>query len=155
MAVKEKAVNEGAGGGSARASSAGSMVAELFRAGSYKPSQGRTVRMVTAVTIGVIVVLSAWRLKETLAIAAPDAQWIGPGVLLAAGSWLAYRVVNIPKFSEFLIAVEAEMSKVSWPTQTELIRSSIVVIVFIIALAAILFAFDLIWKAVFQFLGVI
>lgn len=153
MAVKEKPVSKNASGGS---NTAGSMVAELFRAGSYKPNQGRTVRMVTAATVGVITTLSALRLHETLATAAPAAQWLAPGALLAAGLWLAYRVINIPKFSEFLIAVEAEMSKVSWPTRTELIRSSLVVIIFIVSLAAILFAFDLFWKFVFQqLLGII
>lgn len=153
MAVKEKAISKSAGGGGK--SLGGSVVAELFSARSYKPNQGRTVRMVTAVTIGVIVSLAAWRLRETLATSLPGAQWLAPGVLLAAGLWLAYRVINIPKFGEFLIAVEAEMSKVSWPTRTELVRSSMVVILFIISLAAILFAFDLIWKAVFQLIGVV
>ena len=157
MAVKEKAVSKSAGGGGkpSSAQGIGPIFAELLRARSYKPSQGRMVRMVTSATIGVIVALSAWRLHDTLSLSYPTAQWAAPGVLLAAGMWLAYRVVNFPKFAEFLIAVEAEMSKVSWPTQTELIRSSLVVIVFIIALAGILFAFDLFWQFVFQRLGVI
>ena len=61
----------------------------------------------------------------------------------------------MPKFADFLIAVEAEMTKVSWPTQTELVRSSLVVIFFIVSLAAILFMFDLVWRTVFQFIGII
>ncbi len=154
MAVKEKAVSKGAGGGSAKAADS-PMVAEFFKATPYKRNQGRTVRLVTAAVIGIIVALSAWRLNETLVTASPGLQWIVPGVLLAAGMWIAYRAIHIPKFAEFLIAVEAEMSKVSWPTKTELIRSSAVVIIFIIALAGILFMFDLFWRTVFQFLGVI
>ena len=43
-----------------------------------------------------------------------------------------FRLVNLPKFADFLIAVEAEMNKVSWPTRTELFRSSVVVIVTIL-----------------------
>lgn len=157
MAVKEKAVSKNAGGGKAASGrgSDGPIVAELLKASSYKPNQGRTVRLVTSVTIGAIVALSAWRLQDTLSLSYPAAQWIGPGVLLAVGLWLAYRVVNIPKFAEFLIAVEAEMSKVSWPTQTELFRSSLVVIGFIISLAAVLFAFDLFWQFVFTQLNII
>ena len=38
------------------------------------------------------------------------------------------------------------MNKVSWPTRTELIRASIVVILMIFLLAAILFVYDLVWK---------
>ena len=158
MAVKEKAVSKSAGGGGKSGSGRGPdgpILPELLRTGSYKPNQGRTVRMVTWATVGVIFVLSAWRLHETLSLSAPNLQWIAPGGLLAVGLWLSYRIVNIPKFAEFLIAVEAEMSKVSWPTRTELIRSSLVVIGFIISLAAILFCFDLFWQFVFQKLGVI
>ena len=32
--------------------------------------------------------------------------------------------MNMPRFADFLIAVEAEMNKVSWPSKAELIRSS-------------------------------
>ena len=42
------------------------------------------------------------------------------------------------QFADFLIAVEAEMAKVSWPTRSELIHSSLVVIITIIGLAAML-----------------
>ena len=35
-----------------------------------------------------------------------------PSVLLAAFVWAAYRLVNLPSFADFLIAVEAEMNKV-------------------------------------------
>jgi preprotein translocase subunit SecE len=52
----------------------------------------------------------------------------------------------MPSFADFLISVEAEMSKVSWPTRGELIRASIVVILMIFFLAAILFGFDLVWR---------
>ena len=47
------------------------------------------------------------------------------------------------------------MSKVSWPTKTELFRGSIVVLMTIAFLAAFLFIFDVIWKFVFQALGVV
>ena len=77
------------------------------------------------------------------------------GAVLSIGLWLSYRVVNYPKFADFLIAVEAEINKVSWPTRGELIRSSLVVLFVILALAAILFGFDLIWKAFFTWLGVL
>ena len=55
------------------------------------------------------------------------------------GLWASYRVVNLPAFADFLIAVEAEMNKVSWPTRPELFRASMVVLILIFALAFILF----------------
>jgi preprotein translocase subunit SecE len=64
---------------------------------------------------------------------------------LALGLWLCYRLVNIPMFADFLIAVESEVAKVSWPTAEEVFRSSAVIIFLIFALAAILAAYDLFW----------
>jgi preprotein translocase subunit SecE len=75
--------------------------------------------------------------------------------LLAVGLWLGFRIVNYPSFADFLIAVEAEMNKVSWPSRGELFRSSVVVIVVIFGLAAILLAYDIFWKAVLKFLGIV
>lgn len=72
-----------------------------------------------------------------------------PGVLLLAGLWITYRIVNVPSFADFLIAVEAEMNKVSWPTRSELFRASLVVLFTIFALALILFSFDWFWRIMF------
>jgi preprotein translocase subunit SecE len=77
-----------------------------------------------------------------------------PAVLLAAGVWFGYRVVNWPRFADFLIAVEAEMNKVTWPGKDELIRASIVVMFTIFFLAIALFAFDIVWQQFFSFIGV-
>ena len=56
-------------------------------------------------------------------------RYVVPMVVVFGGLWLAFRLVNIPRFADFLIAVEAEMNKVSWPTRAEMFRSSMVVIV--------------------------
>jgi preprotein translocase subunit SecE len=69
-------------------------------------------------------------------------------------AWLCYRLVNLPRFADFLIAVEAEMNKVSWPGRTELLRAAGVVLFTIFALAAVLYAFDLLWFTVFDWIGI-
>jgi preprotein translocase SecE subunit len=78
-----------------------------------------------------------------------------PGLLLIAGLWIAYRIVNVPSAADFLIAVEAEMNKVSWPTRGELYRSSMVVLVTIFALAVVLFVFDFFWQTIFNWLNIL
>ncbi|MDE0939033.1 MAG: preprotein translocase subunit SecE [Pirellulales bacterium] len=78
-----------------------------------------------------------------------------PGALLCVGLWVAYRAVNFASFADFLISVEAEMSKVSWPTKTELVRGSMVVLITILFLAGFLFMFDLMWAKVFYWLGIV
>lgn len=137
---------------------------ELIHAGIYKRSQGRITRQVTWVAIAIMVGLGLWQLS--LALKASDWEWVKnlnkqtgfnlwlPGVLLVSGLWIAYRVVNVPGFADFLIAVEAEMNKVSWPTRAELIRASMVVLFTIFFLAAILFGFDSFWRWFFDFLKI-
>ena len=71
------------------------------------------------------------------------------------GLWVSYRVVNYAKFADFLIAVEAEMNKVSWPSRRELVRSSIVVIVVIFLMVIVLTSFDILWRWLFQLIGVL
>jgi preprotein translocase subunit SecE len=77
---------------------------------------------------------------------APMLHYWVPLALMAIGLWASFRVVQLPSFADFLISVEAEMNKVSWPTWTELVRSSMVVILMIFILAAILFFYDFAWK---------
>lgn len=158
---------------------------ELFRVGLYKRTQGRATRQVTFAAVAVVVAAGLWRLYGMLATGLRNwpGKWIDawnrlefftvgrnetmeavlrqslhyglPFVLLLLGWWAAYRLVNYPVFADFLIAVEAEMNKVSWPTRGELYRSSIVVLVTIFVLAAVLFGFDLFWQKVFTSLGIL
>ncbi|MFN9753618.1 MAG: preprotein translocase subunit SecE, partial [Planctomycetota bacterium] len=74
--------------------------------------------------------------------------------LVLLGLWVAFRVVNVPRFADFLISVEAEMNKVSWPSKTELWRATAVVIFVIFALSFILFLFDAIWSYLFKLLNI-
>jgi preprotein translocase subunit SecE len=137
----------------------GTFFQELFRSGIYKRSQGRITRQVTFGALVVICALGFYRFHETLfySIGANPlfgiAYWL-PIVLLAVFVWGSFRVVNMPNFADFLIAVEAELNKVSWPTRSELVRASLVVLICIISLALVLFAFDYVWRLIFHFLGI-
>ena len=75
-------------------------------------------------------------------------------MLAIAGLWAAYRCVNLPIFADFLIAVEVEMNKVSWPSRSELFRYSVVVIIMIFSIGILLAAFDIIWIKLFTWIGV-
>jgi preprotein translocase subunit SecE len=130
-------------------------IRELFQFGIYKRSQGRIARQVTFATMAVVLLLGAWRLSLYEVNAGRGMQFALPGAVVAVGLWVAFRLVNIPSFADFLIAVEAEMNKVSWPTRGELLRSSLVVIFCIFFLAAVLFGYDLFWRTLLQLLKVI
>jgi preprotein translocase SecE subunit len=78
----------------------------------------------------------------------PSVQFTVPLLMLAAGIWLAWRVVNVPVFADFLIATEAEMNKVSWTTQRRLVQDTIVVLVTVVLMAFYLFSMDVMWKSI-------
>src|SRR5262245_29466631 len=115
---------------------------ELFTLGIYKRSQGRIARQATFLAIVIVLLLGAWRLSAYEINAGRGMQFFLPTTLVVVGSWLAFRLVNLPSFADFLIAVEAEMNKVSWPTRRELVRSSMVVIFCIFFLAVVLYGYD-------------
>ena len=140
---------------------------ELIHVGVYKRSQGRITRQVTFAALAITIALGLWQLSGWLKtfdpgfrLGMPDELFLAlfryalPGTLLAAGLWISYRVVNVPNFADFLIAVEAEMNKVSWPTRSELTRASLVVLFTIFFMATMLFGFDWFWRIVFRLLGI-
>jgi preprotein translocase subunit SecE len=118
---------------------------ELLKTDIYKRSQGKIVRQVTCGAIWVAFALAAWQLSVYLKVVIannPGLAYGLPTVLLAVGIWLGFRIVNVPSFADFLIAVEAEMNKVSWPSRLELVRSSMVVIILMFGLTVVLFGYD-------------
>ena len=130
-------------------------IQEIFHTRIYKRSQGRITRQVTFAAMAISLIAVAYRLSDTMSETKP-ALYLGvPGVLLLVGVWICYRVVNLPSFADFLIAVEAEMNKVSWPSRGELYRHSIVVLVVLFLLTVVLFGFDIAWARIFQVLHVI
>jgi preprotein translocase subunit SecE len=142
----------------------GSLWAELFSGHIPKARQGRIVRQLTCLSVWLATWLGAWQLYETLrsgVIADFQSSSSGgyflyglPILAVAAGMWFGFRLVCWPRFASFLIDVESEMSKVSWPTKNELYKAAGVVIFTMAFMAAILFCFDLIWQFIFDWLRV-
>ncbi len=138
-----------------KTATANPIMRELFQFSLYKRSQGRIARQVTFAAMWICVALGSWRLSVFEVDAGRTMQFVVPAIVFALGTWLAFRLVNVPAFADFLIAVEAEMNKVSWPTRSELFRSSLVVIFCIFFLAAILYVYDLFWTMLLQLLRVV
>lgn len=157
--------------GKEKAISSPSLLQEMFQVGVYKRSQGRITRQVTFAVLAISMALAAWSLLNFMSavtfpssflgmnveaiVDAGQLRWLLPAVVLLAGLWISYRVVMLPRFADFLIAVEAEMNKVSWPSRPELVRSSLVVIFVIFVLAFLLFGYDIVWQSLFQWMGVL
>ncbi len=128
----------------------------LFQARLYKQTQGRVVRQVAFAVLALISAFAAYQLSNTgwVMSLAGSGRSIVLVALVLLGLWVSFRVVNVPRFADFLISVEAEMNKVSWPSKTELWRATGVVIFVIFALAFILFLFDAVWSYVFKLLNI-
>jgi preprotein translocase SecE subunit len=146
-----------------------------FQVAAYKRTQGQRVRRGTILGILVLAVcglytMLAHRSLETLATKdwqvaipftnarwtlLPDVRFTLPLLLVGGSLWLAYRVVNLPVFADFLIATEAEMNKVSWTTRKRLVQDTIVVLVTVVLLTLFLFAVDQLWGLILTRVGVV
>lgn len=130
---------------------AASIIPELFRFGLYKPNQGRMVRQVTFIAIALAVAFGCFSLANGL-LGGED-QPIQVGVPLGIWvvlCWVGFRVVNVPRFADFLISVESELEKVVWPGRKQVMQSTIVVIVTMLFLGVFLAVVDFVWKWFFS-----
>ena len=146
----------------------GMFVQELGQLGIYKRTQGRLTRQFTCLAIWVAFALAAWRMYSTMTWGFVD-QWFPnltvslamvvrytlPTILLVGGVWFGFRLVNYAPFADFLIAVEAEMNKVTWPSRTEMVRSAIVVIVIMFGLTIVIFIYDGVLRFILRLLNIV
>ena len=131
------------------------MVNVFLQASTYKPSQGRIARQATFATVSGIIGLGAWRFSVLQLGTNPAMEYGIPLGILLAGIWIGFRLVHWPKFADFLIAVEAEMNKVSWSTRKEVVASTKVVIITVFLLAIILALVDAGFTFVFGKVGIL
>ena len=54
------------------------------------------------------------------------------------------------KITEYFQSVKKEMSKVSWPTQQELVDSTVIVVVFSIIISLFIFGVDRVYSTVLE-----
>ena len=76
------------------------------------------------------------------------------GFILLFGLWFGWRLIHWMTFGDFLIAVEAEMAKVSWPSRDELKSATVVVLVVFLFLAGLFLVYDFALISIFRVVGV-
>jgi preprotein translocase subunit SecE len=127
----------------------------------YKQDQGRMVRMVAYWSLAIFLFYGCHSLYQALPgwfgerILAPILGIVIPivglalspallicGLVLVAGLFVVYRWQNQPPTAELLIETEAELRKVTWPTVSEAVSSSVVVIVTVAVLMVFLAGTD-------------
>ncbi|MFO0919916.1 MAG: preprotein translocase subunit SecE [Planctomycetaceae bacterium] len=133
-----------------------SYLTALTQFGLYKRNQGRLVRQLTAGAALVAVLLAAWAMSiHLLGGAEPAVQYGVPAAFALLGGWAVYRLVNFPKFADFLIDVEGEMTKVSWASADEIKRATAVVLVTMVTLSVVLFLYDFLWLRILRLIGIL
>jgi preprotein translocase subunit SecE len=133
---------------------------ELFRIRRYKNNQGRLIRRLTMLGVWILFACGAYKFTQLAFDWVPILQEQGVRYFVAVlvtlfGMWFGYRLVQWTTFADFLISVESEMVKVSWPGKAELQSSTIVVLVVFAILAAMIYIFDLVWVFIFNWIGVL
>ena len=131
----------------------------------YKKGQGYYTRMGTALSAALLSALGCWALQQKLSglgtgnIVTVNAKtWIQygvPAVIFLILCWCIYKLLNKPKYADFMIATEGEMKKVSWSTRKEIVTSTKVVIVTVIIMAILLAVVDVLFAKLFTVLGIL
>ena len=113
-----------------------------------KPGQGYWTRTISLLGAMVLVVAGAIWIRSELEAPlqnSPYAIYIGWGaaaaIMLVFGGLLIW-VLNKPRIVDFMIATEAEMKKVNWPSRRDIIGSTWVVICGTLMMALLLFIVD-------------
>jgi preprotein translocase SecE subunit len=131
----------------------------------YKPGQGYWTRVGTYIgaallalfsTIFLVTHIPVWLNSAGVAAAniKPITIGICAGYLVVFGL-VTFALTNRPTNADFLIATDSEMKKVNWTTRKELVGSTKVVILFMLLIAFLLFAFDVVFGYFFQLIGVL
>lgn len=133
-----------------------SFLGALLSAELFKRNQGRLVRLWTWVALAIVAVWGAWTLQARIFVEYADSVRIGVPTLIAlVGMWAAFRLIHYPPFADFLIDVEGEMTKVSWPAWSELWRATVVVLVTMFLFSIVLFGYDVLWQFLLQQIGIL
>lgn len=129
----------------------------------YKPEQGRTTRIGTLVGVGALIAWGGIFINNRLTGYQDVEEWWGllitPGIpilfAIVFGTVAWWLTFSNQACSEFMIGTEGEMKKVNWSSRREIIGSTKVVILFTLMLAAFLFLFDIVFKFLFSWIGVL
>lgn len=122
----------------------------------YKRGQGYWTRLGTAIGLGVIFAfVGSFIYRESEALIRDNNVRLGvtSGFAIFAGLTIWW-LVNGTRRCQFLIDTDAEMKKVNWSTWSQLVGATRIVVIFMIAIAVMLFAFDIIYQLFFYLIDI-
>lgn len=121
---------------------------------NYKKSQGRPTRQIA---LCVVIASLSWLLISVVALFVRrqvGIGWLSLCVLVVAvAGFISVAILNRPRWADFLISVQGEIDKVTWPSKSEVHKHTIVVLILLVSMAVIVFGFDIVWQWVFKTIG--
>jgi preprotein translocase subunit SecE len=129
----------------------------MLSPGMYKRNQGKLVRQLTAAAIALALALGLWQLWAAvlLDLQPEGLRWGLLGLLGGLCAWFTFRIINYPPFAEFLVDVEGELAKVTWPLKDELQRATVVVLATMFLFSVVLFTYDVVWQQLLRWIGIL
>ena len=125
----------------------------------YKPGQGYWTRVLSACGAGVLILSGIAFMVDRMSLLPEKYRlYIQAGsvvVALSVAGSLFWWVFNKPRVGDFLIATEAEMKKVNWPTRREIIGSTWVVICGTFILTILMTLIDVFFALFFRRIGIL
>jgi len=129
----------------------------------YKPGQGYWTRVLSVAGVFAVTLAGAkWVTNRLARHASAFGDHLifyqaGVFVLIAALTGLLcwWLIGRRPNIVNFMIATEAEMKKVNWPSRREIVGSTVVVIGGTLLMAALLFVVNLLFGAIFLRIGIL
>ncbi len=120
----------------------------------YKKKQGKPSRQIAVCALAGCL---AWLLIQVCSVFVSrqtGVLWLLTCVTMIVVSLVAaFAFISRAKVADFLISVQSEIDKVTWPSLSEVKRATVVVLVLIVAMAVVMFTFDLVWQWFFQVTG--
>ena len=115
--------------------------------GIYKKGQGYWTRLMSAIALGMVVLLGVvwlWDLLQVVPIDQPVYLQAGASVtMIAAFGLIGFYLIGVkPRVVDFMIATEGEMKKVNWSSRREILGSTWVVIGLTLFIALFCFSCD-------------
>lgn len=121
---------------------------------AYKKNQGRPTRQI-ALCAGIAIL--SWFLLSVVSLfwkKKTGLPWLGISVgTIAVSAFISTVLLNRPKWADFLISIQQEIDRVTWPSGAEVKRATIVVLGLLASMSVLIFGFDLLWQWVFELIG--
>ena len=120
----------------------------------YRANQGGLTRKICLAVVSAILSWVALSLFSVFYRRQSGVVWLVICVCIVFFvSVLSIKVLDRPRWADFLISVQSEVDKITWPSNSDVRRHTLVVLWLLFSLAIMVFLFDIMWQWMFRLSG--